>query len=97
MDSARTYTGGTSEEYLGKIDWKKRGLVMDTKYYPTVGRGMGKEQSHSPSDVRRNFEDSLAALKVDKVDMWYLHGPDRTTPYEETLREVNVSRYTNED
>ena len=21
--------------------------------------------------------------------MWYLHGPDRTTPYEETLRAVN--------
>ena len=21
--------------------------------------------------------------------MWYLHGPDRTTPYEDTLRTVN--------
>ena len=36
VDSARTYTGGTSEEYLGKIDWKKRGLVMDTKLYPNI-------------------------------------------------------------
>ena len=25
IDTARTYSGGTSEEYLGKIDWKKRG------------------------------------------------------------------------
>ena len=23
------------------------------------------------------------------LDMWYLHGPDRKTPYEETLRAVN--------
>ncbi len=23
------------------------------------------------------------------IDMWYLHGPDRTTPYEDTLRGVN--------
>ncbi len=38
MDSARTYTGGTSEEYLGNIDWKKRGLVMDTKLYPNAVR-----------------------------------------------------------
>lgn len=97
IDTARFYGGGTSEEYLGKLDYCKRGLIMDTKYYPTVGRGMGKEQSHSPQDVRRNFEDSLAALNVNKVDMWYLHGPDRTTPYEDTLREVNVTWYMNED
>ena len=38
FDSARTYTGGTSEEYLGKIDWKSRGLVMDTKLYPNAVR-----------------------------------------------------------
>lgn len=24
-----------------------------------------------------------------KVDMWYLHGPDRTIPYEVTLKAVN--------
>ena len=36
IDTARTYSGGTSEEYLGKIDWKKRGLVMDTKLYPNI-------------------------------------------------------------
>ena len=39
IDTARTYTSGTSEEYLGKIDWKKRGLVMDTKLYPNAVRG----------------------------------------------------------
>lgn len=33
--------------------------------------------------------DSLKALKTDKLDMWYLHGPDRTTPYEVTLKAVN--------
>lgn len=24
-----------------------------------------------------------------QIEMWYLHGPDRTTPYEDTLRAVN--------
>lgn len=23
------------------------------------------------------------------IDMWYLHGPDRSVPYEDTLRAVN--------
>ena len=33
--------------------------------------------------------DSLKALKTDKVDMWYLHGPDRTTDFEITLKAVD--------
>jgi len=33
--------------------------------------------------------DSLKVLKTDKVNMWYLHGPDRTAPYEVTLKAVN--------
>ncbi|KAL9113881.1 MAG: hypothetical protein Q9227_002015 [Pyrenula ochraceoflavens] len=90
IDTSRYYGGGSSEEYFGKIGWQKRGLVMDTKFYPTVGRGMpGKEWSHRPEDLRENLRLSLAALKADKIDMWYLHGPDRTTPYIDTLREVN--------
>lgn len=50
---------------------------------------MGQECNHSPEHVRKNLNDSLKALATDKVDMFYLHGPDRTTPYEDTLREVN--------
>ena len=48
IDSARTYTGGTSEEYLGKIDWKSRGLVMDTKLYPNAVR---KTEAMVPDDI----------------------------------------------
>jgi aflatoxin B1 aldehyde reductase len=33
--------------------------------------------------------ESLKALRTSKIDLWYLHGPDRSTPYEDTLREVN--------
>lgn len=32
VDTARFYGEGTSDEFLGDLDWKKRGLVMDTKY-----------------------------------------------------------------
>lgn len=38
IDTARVYTGGTSEEYLGKIDWRARGLKLETKLYPTAVR-----------------------------------------------------------
>ncbi|KAF8854382.1 Aldo/keto reductase [Acephala macrosclerotiorum] len=95
VDTARFYGEGTSEEFLGDLDWKKRGLVMDTKYYPTAGRTMSKSNApsggwtHSPEHLRQNLMDSLAALKTNKIDMWCLHGPDRTTPYEVTLKAVN--------
>lgn len=68
---------------------------MDTKYYPTVGKGMSKSDepsggwTHKPEHLRENLENSLKALKTKKLDMWYLHGPDRTTPYEVTLKAVN--------
>lgn len=32
VDTARFYGEGSSEEFLGDLDWKKRGIVMDTKY-----------------------------------------------------------------
>ena len=30
------YTSGSSEELLGKIDYKARGLLLETKLYPTA-------------------------------------------------------------
>ncbi|KAB2578318.1 Aldo/keto reductase [Lasiodiplodia theobromae] len=92
VDSARVYGEGTSESYLGSVtpSWQERGIVMETKLYPNKGRGMSKaEYTHAPGDLRRGLLDSLKALKADKIDMWYLHGPDRSVPFEDTLREVN--------
>lgn len=36
IDTAKTYSQGTSEVLLGKINWKERGLAMDTKLYPNA-------------------------------------------------------------
>jgi aflatoxin B1 aldehyde reductase len=95
IDTARFYGEGTSESFLGNLDWQKRGIVMDTKYYPTAGRQMPKSNApeegwrHTPEHLKQNLMDSLKALKTNNVDMWYLHGPDRTTPYEVTMKAVN--------
>jgi aflatoxin B1 aldehyde reductase len=32
VDTARVYGGGSSDEYLGKLNWQERGLVMETNY-----------------------------------------------------------------
>jgi len=93
VDSARVYGGGSTEESLAAAKWQERGLVMETKLYPTKGKGMEwltpEIWSHEPKDVRAGLVSSLKALQADKIDMFYLHGPDRNTPFEDTLREVN--------
>ncbi|KAF3283213.1 hypothetical protein TWF970_001191 [Orbilia oligospora] len=95
IDTARIYGSGTSEEYFATLKWKDRGLIMDTKLYPTaripVPLNIPESMTftHNPEDLRRGLMDSLKALGTDKVDLFYLHGPDRSVDYEITLRAVN--------
>ena len=91
VDTALVYGGGSSEQYLGQLDWQKRGIIMDTKFSPRAKRGDGSDKtlSHSPEDLRIALKRSLESLKTTKVDMWYLHAPDRSVPYEVTMEEVN--------
>ncbi|KAK5130703.1 hypothetical protein LTR08_001733 [Meristemomyces frigidus] len=74
IDTARAYGEGSSEEFLGELDWRKRGLVMDTKYYPTAGKSAPGSWDtalrHTPEGLRENLMKSLKALGTDKVDMW---------------------------
>jgi aflatoxin B1 aldehyde reductase len=41
------------------------------------------------AQIRQHFEMSLSELGTGCVDIWYLHAPDRSVPFEETMREVN--------
>ncbi|KAF7777872.1 hypothetical protein Agabi119p4_3944 [Agaricus bisporus var. burnettii] len=91
IDSARTYAGGTSEEYLGKIDLESQGFKIETKLYPQPRdvTGMDSDIHHSPEGLRIHLMKSLQALNVKSLEMWYLHAPDRTVPYEVTMKAVN--------
>lgn len=72
VDTARIYGGGSSEEILAEIDWKKRGIIMDTKLYPNAGGAMASADSytHKPEDVRRGLLNSLKALQTDMIDIF---------------------------
>ncbi|KAJ7236429.1 Aldo/keto reductase [Mycena haematopus] len=87
LDTARVYAGGTSEEYLAKAHWQEKGILMETKLYPAKGQTI--TGTHSPEDLRKFLMMSLKALNTDKLEMWYLHGPDRSVPYEVTLKAVD--------
>ncbi|KAH9483767.1 Aldo-keto reductase [Psilocybe cubensis] len=84
IDTARVYGNGTSEEYLGKLDLESKGFKIQTKLYPFKGFA-----NHDEEDLRKFLAQSLKALNVKTLDIWYLHGPDRSVPYEKTLKVVN--------
>ncbi|OJK04933.1 hypothetical protein ASPACDRAFT_1861850 [Aspergillus aculeatus ATCC 16872] len=91
IDTARLYGHGSSEEMLAALAWQSRGLTMATKLYPNANSQVPNVETytHTPADVRRGLQDSLRALDTAQVDLFYLHGPDRRVPFEETLREVH--------
>ncbi|KAF8985619.1 Aldo/keto reductase [Cyathus striatus] len=87
IDTARVYCSGTSEEYLGKIRTflEENGLKLETKLYPNKSLGI----AHTPEGLREHLYRSLKALNTGCLEMWYLHAPDRSVPYEITLKTVN--------
>ncbi|KAJ5632860.1 Aldo/keto reductase [Penicillium lividum] len=95
IDTARVYGAGSTEEYLGEANWQGRGLLMDTKLYPSARHDLTwitpELYTLSAADTRTGFMRSLKALQAEKtgIEMFYLHGPDRSTPIEETLAEVD--------
>ncbi|KAF2099258.1 Aldo/keto reductase [Rhizodiscina lignyota] len=84
LDTARMYQEGQQEGFTGKSGWKEKGFKIGTKaMYPL------KPQSSTPAGIRANIEESLKELKTDFVDIFYLHAPDRSLPFEQTLSAVN--------
>lgn len=83
IDTARLYVGGKQEAFTREARWKERGLKIATKVYPT------EDGMHKPERLRQLFETSLKELGTDQVDIFYLHAPDRSVPFAETLEEVD--------
>ncbi|KAJ9493901.1 hypothetical protein H2202_010568 [Exophiala xenobiotica] len=83
VDTARAYISGEQEGFTQQAKWQDRGLTLATKCYPV------KPGDHAPDKLRASLEKSLKELGTNCVDIFYLHAPDRSVPFEETLRCCN--------
>jgi pyridoxine 4-dehydrogenase len=78
IDTAHVYTSGDSERAIGEaLSPPPGGVVIATK-----GGYSGKG---SPESIRAQIEQSLASLKADAIDLYYLHRVDPETPLEKSL------------
>lgn len=85
LDTANTYGGGRSEEWLGR--WlASRGVRDEVVITTKVGNAVGPGESGlSAGHIRGQVEESLRRLGTDRIDLYLSHGPDPGTPLEETL------------
>jgi aryl-alcohol dehydrogenase-like predicted oxidoreductase len=85
LDTANIYGNrGGSETLLGEVlDGRRDRVVLATKFGMDMGDGVTARGARDY--VHRCIDDSLARLRTDRVDLYYLHQPDPETPIAETL------------
>ncbi|WP_102107454.1 aldo/keto reductase [Oceaniglobus roseus] len=78
FDTAYSYTGGKSEQFLGEFAEGERGkLVIATKHDFAKGG--------TRAVIERSIAESLERLRTEKVEVYYLHRFHDETPLEETF------------
>lgn len=89
FDTANVYTGGRSEEILGKALRPYRDqVVLATKVRARVAEGPNGE-GLSRYHIMQQVEASLRRLQTDVIDLYQVHSWDENTPLEETLSTLN--------
>ena len=85
FDTANSYGGGESEVSLGKaLEGKRDQAVVATKFFNPMGPGPN-DSGMSRVHIMQAVEASLRRLRMDYLDLYYIHHVDTETPLEEML------------
>jgi aryl-alcohol dehydrogenase-like predicted oxidoreductase len=92
IDTADVYSEGESETLVGgalaSLARPREQVIVATKVRGRTGPGpnqVGLSRSH----ILASIDASLKRLKLDFVDLYQIHGYDRDTPIEETVRALD--------
>lgn len=93
LDTADVYpiggsleTVGRTEEILGRwLKGRRHEFVLATKCFGAMSRRPW-DQGNSRKHILDAVDASLRRLQTDYIDLYQLHGPDPSTPIDETLR-----------
>lgn len=86
VDTADMYSGGESEEIVGKAlaGGRRDDVVLATKAHAPMGKDPN-QRGNSRRWLVREVEDSLRRLQTDHIDLYQIHRPAEDTDVEETL------------
>lgn len=91
IDTANMYTGGESEGIVGRLVASERERFVVATKYANAPPGSGNPNAagvHRKS-LRQSLDESLRRLKLDYIDLYYVHWWDFTTPVEEVQRALD--------
>jgi aryl-alcohol dehydrogenase-like predicted oxidoreductase len=86
VDTADVYSGGESEEIVGKAlaDGRRDDIVLATKAHGVMGEDPN-QQGNSRRWLVREVEASLTRLGTDYIDLYQIHRPSPDTDIDDTL------------
>ena len=92
IDTADVYSFGVSEKLVGQslkdLGVKRSDVVIATKTFGEMGPGPN-DRGASRGHIMDSVHASLERLQTDHIDLYQIHGDDRVTPLDETLRALD--------
>lgn len=86
VDTADVYSGGVSEEIVGKaLAGRRDDVVLATKFFMPMDENDANARGGSRRWIIREVENSLRRLGTDYLDLYQVHRPSPDTDVEETL------------
>lgn len=88
VDTANIYTGGKSEQMVGKFVGEKKlrdRIVLATKFTFNSEQGNPNTGGNGRKNIYQALDASLRRLQTDYIDLYWLHAWDVVTPVEEVV------------
>lgn len=94
FDNAEIYARGKSEEVMGSIlqkkNWSRSSYCLSSKVFFGYEEGKPNQTGLSRKHIIEGCHAALMRLKVDYIDLFFCHRPDKNTPIEETVWAMNT-------
>ncbi len=89
FDNAETYADGESEKVMGDIlsnkSWSRDSYIVSSKVFFGAGAQVPTQKGLHRKHIIEACNQALQRLKVDYLDLYFCHRPDKSTPIEETV------------
>lgn len=96
FDNAEVYAAGESEKIMGEVlqakAWERSSYVLSSKaFFGWKGKAKKPNQyGLSRKHLIEACEEALQRLRVEYLDLYYCHRPDKSVPIEEVVRTMNT-------
>jgi voltage-dependent potassium channel beta subunit len=89
FDNAEVYAAGESEKVMGKIlsnrNWSRDSYIISSKVFFGAGAKVPTQKGLHRKHIYEACNQALERLKVEYLDLYFCHRPDKATPIEETV------------